>query len=141
MLGESTDCDNEMPAVASLRGRTALVTCRCPRKFSRTAATRKAEGNRIPADLSKKAFLDAFRRVVGSQCNQQLESATCHSLLHGRVRRSTKQPEVKYSMAVHVSDKFTYHWFCFPKPHQKFVVSFPPRVAVLVHSSWLKSGA
>ena len=115
MLGESTDCDFEVPAAASLRGRTALVTCRCPRQFYRSATTRQTEGTRIPADVDKKAFLDAFRRVVGSQCNQKLETASCHSVFHGRVRRSTKQPEVKYSLAVHMSDKFPYHWFCFPE--------------------------
>jgi hypothetical protein len=68
--GESSDCPEETPASQSLRGRVALVTARCPRKYVRAKAARRSQGRKIPADMGKQEFLKAFRLIAGSECNQ-----------------------------------------------------------------------
>ena len=66
-------------------------------------------GVRLPAHVgSKQEFLAAFRRIVVSQCNQSLEAATCHDVLHTKVRSSTKEREKKYQLAVRMNQYFPY---------------------------------
>ena len=106
LQGVSTDDEQEMPAVGTLRGRVALVTCKCPRTFPRDPAVRKAQGTRIPADLDKQSFLKAFRQTLGAQCNQKVISASCHAQPHTRRRRSTHVCETKYRLALRMDQYF-----------------------------------
>jgi hypothetical protein len=113
--GESTDCEQEAPANPSLRSRAALVTAKCPRHYYRNGKVRKDKMKRIPEDMTKQAFLKAFRDVVGTECNQSLLAATCHEVFHKRKRRSTKRQEKKYHIAVKMSNNF---------PHKKITEAF-----------------
>ena len=82
--GESSEYDEEAEAVPSLRGKKALVTAKCPRRYLREWRKRKANAMLIPSDMGKKAFLDSFRRVVGTSTSQKLLAATCHEDRHVR---------------------------------------------------------
>ena len=113
--GDSTDCEEEVPAAPSLRGRVAIVTVRCPRRYPRQLRVRKEEGLKIPADMGKLEFLRCFRQVVSSHCSQKLISATCHGELHGRKRKSTQLPEKKIRLAVRMQNYF---------PHRKIADAF-----------------
>jgi len=113
--GESSEYDEEAEAVPSLRGKKALVTAKCPRRYLREWRKRKANAMLIPSDMGKKAFLDSFRRVVGTCTSQKLLAATCHEDRHVRVRSSTKEREKHYHLAVKMSDNF---------PHKKVAEAF-----------------
>ena len=76
---------------------------------------RKQQGAKIPADLDKKAFLDAFRRIVSSHSTAVLEAASCHAEGHQRKKRSTQTPEVKYLMAIKTQNYF---------PHKRLADAF-----------------
>ena len=113
--GDSTDCDVECPANPSLRGKVALVTAKCPRRYPRTLAARKGKCMHIPEDMDKVAFLAAFRRTAGSECNETLEVVTCHCVRHSRKRVSTQVRERKYHLAVRMNNNFA---------HKKISIAF-----------------
>jgi hypothetical protein len=74
--------------------------------------------------MSKKDFLAAFRRVVGTSCNQTLEAATCHVELHSRRRASTKEREKKYLLAIRMSNVF---------PHRRLTEAFHKAHGINLH--------
>ena len=101
--GVSTDSETEAPAIASLRGKVAVVTAKCPRQYLRDQKDRVARRCRIPADMTKDAFLQAFRKLMATECNQSLKAATCHAVLHSKKRRSTREREKKLKLVVRMS--------------------------------------
>lgn len=121
--GESSDWDEEAPATAALRGKVALVSAKCPRRYLRKLKIRKARGQRIPSDMGKEEFLQGFRGVVGTQCNETLKVASCHAEPHARVRASTKQPEGHYHLAVRMSNNF---------PHQRVAQEFKRKYGITI---------
>ena len=121
--GESSDWDEEAPATGALRGTVALVSAKCPRRYLKKSKIRKARGQRVPSDMSKADFLQAFRRVVGTQCNETVKIATCHAEPHSRVRTSTKVPETHYHLAVRMSNNF---------PHQRVAQEFQSKFGMTI---------
>eukprot|EP00973_Karenia_brevis_P060198 8376382-Karenia_brevis.AAC.1 len=99
--GESTDADEEVEAQPSLRGAACLVTASCPRKYPTELAVRKEKGKMIPEDFGKVEFLNKFRRIVGSHCNQRVEKATCHDEPHKRYRPSKSRRE-RHKLSAHL---------------------------------------
>ena len=113
--GASTDAEEEAPAIAAVRGRVALVTAKCPRKYAREVEVRNRKGFRLPEEMCKEDFLKAFKGIVASTCQQKLEALTCHEEHQGKRRRSTQSQEKKYLLAVKMSNNF---------PHQRVSSAF-----------------
>jgi len=74
-----------------------------------------------------KDFLGALRRVVGSQCNQTLEKATCLAVFHSRKRKSTQQRERKLLVAIRMSAFF---------PHQRVATAFQEKHGIKISFSF-----
>lgn len=122
--GDSSDCDEEAPAKANLRGKVAIVTASCPRQYLRESSDRKKQSSNIPADMeAAKDFLAAFRRIVGSQCNQTLEMAAGVAGFHARKRKSTQQRERKMLLAIRFNNNF---------PHQRVAEAFQQKHGIKI---------
>ena len=104
--GEMTDDDGETPAVAGVRGRAALVTASCPRKYPRDLALRQRRSNMIPEDYTTEVFLAKFHRVFEANTSQRLRKASCHDEPHKRMKPDRKRRERHKHIAMQASGNF-----------------------------------
>jgi hypothetical protein len=106
--GDSSENDEEVPAVPSIRGIAALVTASCPRRYPRDREDRVRMKVMIPEDFSTSELLQKFRRTVLANSTVKLVKGTCHDEPHKRFRPSADRRERHKHLPILMSGSFAH---------------------------------